>query len=198
MKKISLLLTCGLFIACNTKNEESKLETSTDSVTTTVEKTVEKESYSNELTLNNITFKISVIGNQLTITPNGLTEDNSVISRTIDGNVTKAEIGDINSDSSPELFIYTSSGGNENIGKAYGFSVNNGKSVSDISIPSLSENKDAYSGYNGNDEFSIVENSLIQRFPLTNNSKSKYKQIQYKLVDGEASRKLVVHKISEF
>jgi hypothetical protein len=45
----------------------------------------------------------------------------------------------------------------------------------------------------------MVENRLAHRFPIeTENTTVKYRQIQYKLVDGEASRKLEIDKVVEF
>lgn len=200
LNKMSLILLSGLFIACNSKKEESNSEIKTDTVATTTEKPIEQSSYSKELKLNGISFKIEATGNQLTITPSGLEIDNNPIVRQIEGVVSDAEIGDMSNDNFPELFIYTTIGDSEKRAKVYGYSVNNGKSVSEFTIPNLEENKEAYSGYKGGDEFEIVENTFVRRFPINNDggTKSKTKQIQYKLVNGEASKKLVVDKVLEF
>ena len=54
----------------------------------------------------------------------------------------------------------------------------------------------------GHDEFTIIESSLARRFPIyrdgdtNSNPTGGMRQIQYKLVDGEASRKFVVDKIT--
>ena len=66
------------------------------------------------------------------------------------------------------------------------------------------ENEDAKIGYMGHDEFAIVENTFVRRFPVykpedTNaNPTGGMRQIQYKLVDGEASRLFKVDKIVEY
>ncbi len=75
------------------------------------------------------------------------------------------------------------------------YSVNNGLSMSEIYLAPLSHDKKAFDKYEGNDEFRVVENTLIRRFPIKDN---KTKQIQYKLVAGEASWQLKIDKIMEY
>lgn len=50
-------------------------------------------------------------------------------------------------------------------GKLIGYSVNDGKSVSQVHLPEISGNKEVDIGYMGHDEMAIVENSFCQRFP---------------------------------
>jgi hypothetical protein len=56
----------------------------------------------------------------------------------------------------------------------------------------------------GHDEFTIIETSLVRQFRTYNegdtnaNPTGNYRQIQYKLVDGENSRKFVIDKIVEY
>lgn len=140
----------------------------------------------------------------LQLQPFGLSIDNRLIEMDIDGSVVNAEIGDLNRDGFPELLIYTVSAGSGSYGNVMGYSVNNGKSISSISFPAIADNPKANQGYMGHDEFAIVEASLVQRFQTyqttDNNSKptGMYRQIQYKLKNGEASRVFVVDKIIEF
>ena len=160
------------------------------------------------LSLQNITFFVSTIVEdsikKLIIQPYGLEIDNSEISLEIDGYVTNAEIEDLNSDGFPEVLIYTTSAVNDSYGNVIGYSVNNGKSISQISFPDITYNPKANKGYVGHDEFAIVENSLVQRFQIYKEGKNKIKptgnirQIQYKLIEGEASRIFVVDKIIEY
>jgi hypothetical protein len=160
------------------------------------------------LNFQHIGFDISTTGKgslqQLTINPYGLEIDNSAIQLEIDGAVVNAEIEDLNADGFPEILIYTVSAGSGSYSNVIGYSVNNGKSVSQIYFPPVSENPETNEGYMGHDEFAIVETSLVQRFRIYNdgdanaNPTGNWRQIQYKLVDGEASRKFVIDKIDEY
>jgi hypothetical protein len=172
------------------------------------EKQIDQTVFSKTLFLQNIGFDIKTTGKgstqQLTIQPFGLKIDNSKISMEVDGSVTGAEIEDLNADGFPEVLIYTVSAGSGSYGNVIGYSVNNGKSISQIYFPPLTENKEASKGYMGHDEFAIVENSLVQRFKTYNTGDANstptgnIRQIQYKLKDGEASRKFVAVNTTEF
>ena len=172
------------------------------------EKQIDPRTFTKVLSLQNITFDINATGKgstqQLTIQPIGLKVDNKKITMEVDEKITNAEIEDLNSDGFPEVLVYTTSAGSGSYGNVIGYSVNNGKSMSSIAFPNIADNPTANKGYMGHDEFAIVENTLVQRFKIYNegdtNAKptGKTRQIQYKLKDGEASRKFVVDKILEF
>ena len=156
---------------------------------------IDQRVFQKTLFLQNIGFDISTKGGgsiqQLTIQPFGLKLDN-------------AEIEDLNSDGFPEVLIYTVSAGSGSYGNVIGYSVNNGKSISQIYFPPISDNSEASKGYMGHDEFTIVETNLVQRFRIykeddsNSNPTGDWRQIQYKLVNGEASRKFVIDKIDEY
>ena len=169
---------------------------------------IDKTIFRKNVTLQGISFSISTQKNgmetELTVTPYGLEIDNSAVTQTIDGSVVDAEIEDLNSDGSPEVLIYTKSDGSGSYGNVIGFSVNNKKSMSQIYFPPITDNKELSKGYMGHDEFTIVETTLAQRFPIYKEGDSNAnptggtRQITYKLVDGEASRKFVVKNSTEF
>lgn len=172
------------------------------------ESQIDQRVFIKTLSMQNIGFDVSTTGKgslqQLKIVPFGLTSGNKEINTEIDGSVTNAEIEDLNSDGFPELLIYTTSAGSGSYGNVIGYSVNNGKSMSSIYFPPIAENKEAGKGYMGHDEFAIVETSLVQRFKTykegdpNSSPTGNIRQIQYKLVNGEAGRKFEVVKISEF
>jgi hypothetical protein len=185
---------------------------------TAVDKTVEKKNdvaitsetkstksgFNRKLSLNNISFEINLTDKQLTIQPSGLAVDNSKVIKQIEGTITNAEIGDLNKDGFPEVLVYITSDGSGSYGTVIGYSVNNGKSMSEIFMPNIADNPKAKKGYMGHDEFAIVESTFCQRFKIYNpqdtnsNPTGKTRQIQYKLKDGENSRVFVVDKIIEF
>jgi len=170
---------------------------------------IDPTSFSKILTLQGIDFNISAIEkkgeNTLTVSTFGLEEPNYKESFGIVGEqVIDAEVEDLNADGSPELFVYTQSTGSGSYGKVYAFSVNNKKSMSPVYFQPTAENEKINQGYMGHDEFSVVENSLVQRFPIYNegdinsNPTGGTRQVSYKLIDGEAMRKLEVDEVSKY
>ncbi|GFD73605.1 hypothetical protein KUL113_30250 [Tenacibaculum sp. KUL113] len=169
---------------------------------------IDKTIFRKNVTLQGISFSIATKKNgmetELTVTPYGLEIDNSAVTQTIDGSVVDAEIEDLNSDGSPEVLIYTKSDGSGSYGNVIGFSVNNKKSMSQIYFPPITDNKELSKGYMGHDKFTIIETTLAQRFPIYKEEDSNAnptggtRQITYKLVDGEASRKFIVENSTEF
>jgi len=151
-------------------------------------------------TLQGITFHVICpnVGsiNTLEIIPTGLEIDNRVIRQEIDGSVTDAEVADLNSDGSPEIYVFTTSAGSGSYGGVVAYGANNKKSLSDIYLPPLEDDKKRSRGYMGHDQFKIIETSLARRFPIYKGGDSNHKptggtrQLQYKLVVGEASWKL--------
>ena len=211
--KTIVITLFGVFTIIACKNEKGKFnQEQIENPEVFVEETAIQEEqqtgFQKTLTLQDITFEVTTIGEgsvrELTIQPNGLEIDNQKIVREIDGQVVNAEIEDLNSDGFPEILIYTVSAGSGSYGNVIGYSVNNGKSISQIYFPDITENKEASMGYMGHDEFALVEASLQRRFPIYKSGDSNsdptggMRQIQYKLQDGEASRLFVIDKISEY
>lgn len=211
--KTLVITLIGVFTIIACKNEKGKVnqeqventELSGEGNSVEDEQTI---GFQKILILQDITFDITTIGDgsvsELTIQPTGLEIDNQQIELEIDGQVVNAEIEDLNSDGFPEILIYTVSAGSGSYGNVIGYSVNNGKSISQIYFPDISENKEAGEGYMGHDEFAVVETSLVQRFPIyksgdsNSNPTGGTRQIQYKLQEGEASRLFVIDKISDY
>ncbi len=165
--------------------------------------------FSKVLNLQGIGFNIASIKNKgentLSIATFGLEGQDYNETFDIAGEqVINAEVEDLNSDGSPELFVYTQSVGSGSYGTVYAFSVNKQKSMSRVYFQPTAENDKINKGYMGHDAFTVVENSLGQRFPIYKEGDTNAKptggtrQVFYKLMDGEASRKLVVDKVSEY
>ena len=164
--------------------------------------------FSKEFNLHGVSFLVKASNNgsinTLSITPSGLTTANDVITREIDGTVTDAEVADINGDRSPEIYVWVNSAGSGSYATPIGYSANNNKSLSEIYFPPISEDPVNSKGYMGHDQFRIVENAVVQRFPLynegdTNASPSgKTRQLQYKLTPGEAGWIMKLDSTTEF
>ena len=189
MKKLSSFVLCALLMSCSfSKNEKSNASDTT--VKEGIDSVKQEISFNTELTYpgSNISFKINTKGDSLIIQPSGLSISNETLYHDITGyTVVNAEIGDLNIDSYPELFVYLTSDGSGSYGKLIGYSVNNGKSVSQVYLPDISENDEVSKGYMGHDEMAIVENTFCQRFPIykegdsNTNPTGGTRQIQYKL-----------------
>ncbi|HEY5974047.1 MAG TPA: PliI family lysozyme inhibitor of I-type lysozyme [Geobacteraceae bacterium] len=142
--------------------------------------------------------------NTLQIVPASLEIDNSPIVRTIDGTVTGAEVADLNVDGSPEIYVYVTSAGSGAYGSLVAYSVNRRKSLSEISLPPVTQDKATSQGYMGHDEFAVVESVLVRRFPVYRAADTNAKptggarQLQYKLVPGEAGWILKVDRVVEY
>jgi len=205
--KIILLSLVGALIILACKNGQGKPNTEKNEIEDPIQEG-QKTIFQKTLTLQNISFDIKTTGEgsirELTIQPKGLEIDNQKITLELDGQVINAEIEDLNSDGFPEILIYTISAGSGSYGNVIGYSVNNGKSISQIYFPEISENKEASTGYMGHDEFVVVETSLVRKFPIYKNEDTNNhptggtRQIQYKLKDGETSRTFVVVNVTYF
>lgn len=142
--------------------------------------------------------------NMLHIVPAGLEIDNSPVVRKIDGMVTGAEVADINSDGSPEIYVYVTSVGSGSYGSLVAYSANQRKSLSEIYLPPLSEDKLVSKDYRGHDEYAVLEGVLGHRFPVYRDTDTNAKptggtrQLQYKLIRGEAGWILKVDKMVEY
>lgn len=148
------------------------------------------------VSLQGITFHIQANTtrpeNTVSIKPKGLKTDNRAIKKTVFGSVTQAEVADLNADGSPEIYVFYTTDSSGSYGGLLAYAANANKSLSEIYLPDLLEDKKASDGYMGHDEFSIVENRLGRRFPVYRpgdiNSKPTggTRTLYYKLVKGEA------------
>lgn len=142
--------------------------------------------------------------NQLSIVPAGLLIDNQAITQSVDGQVVGAEVADLDANGSPELYVYVRSVGSGSYGSLAAYAANNRKSLSAIVLPAVVENQKLAKGYMGHDEFAVAENRLVQRFPIYLDSDTNARptggtrQIQYKLVPGEAGWLLAVDRVAEY
>jgi hypothetical protein len=157
--------------------------------------------------LQGVTFRVKCPNassmNQLSIVPSGLTVDNGPITQEVDGIVTGAEVADVNSDGSPEIYVYVQSAGSGSYGSLVAYSANQKRSLSGIYLPPVSENPKVSKGYTGHDAFAVVENRFVHRFPVYKPGDANAsptggtRQLHYKLVPGEAGWVLELDKVEE-
>ncbi|MCE3002833.1 MAG: hypothetical protein LW860_09070 [Xanthomonadaceae bacterium] len=150
------------------------------------------------LSLHGITYEVSsdnlARGNVLRIVPRGLA-DNSEIVQPIDGIVTGAEIGDLDVDQAPEVYVYVRLPGDDARMALVAYSSNRNRSLSAIHLPPLEDVPGAAAGYAGRDGMAVVESAFARRFPLDG---GRWRQLQYRLAKGEASWVLKFDRMDEF
>lgn len=161
--------------------------------------------FDQKLEFQGITFRVvspnSATGNMVEITTAGLTADNSPWKHEIDGVVTRVEAADINSDLSPEIYVFVTGRGEETRASLVAYSANKKKSLSAIHLPELAEHPGATEGYRGHDEMATVEGILARRFPIYDKDgkpTGRTRQLVYKLTAGEAGWVLRLDRMIEF
>ena len=161
--------------------------------------------FDKKLSLQGVTFHVTCPNkgsvNKLTIMPAGLKGGNEAIKQEVDGTVLGAEVADLNADGFPEIYVYVVSAGSGGYGSLVAYASNSNKSLTAVHLPELADDKANAKGYMGHDEFAVVENSLVRRFPLYKEGDPNARptggarQIQYKLKAGEAGWVLRVGKV---
>ena len=89
-------------------------------------------------------------------TPADLEIDNSPFTWDADGAVTGAGIADLDTDGSPEIYVFVTSTDAAARGSVVAFSGNKRKSPSSIYLPPMAETPAAAQGYRGHDDFAVV------------------------------------------
>ena len=164
--------------------------------------------FDRQLELNGIGFHVTspnvAAGNAVSVAPAGLEIDNSPFTTDADGAVTGAEVADLDADGSPEVYVYVTSTDDAERGSVVAFSANKRKSLSSIYLPPIADTPAAAKGYQGHDDFAVVEGSLVRRFPIYAGEglgaapTGKARQLQYKLVPGEAGWLLKLDRTTDF
>jgi hypothetical protein len=138
------------------------------------------------------------------IAPQGLKIDNSVMTHPLNGDIARVEVADLDRDGSPEIYVFVRSPGRGLPGELVAYAANRKKSLSAIYLPPVSEDPTIAKGYRGEDEFTVVENTLVQRFALYDSAEAsagrtgKMREIQYRLMPGEAGWILRRQKVTEY
>jgi hypothetical protein len=130
--------------------------------------------------------------NTATISPIGFENTAREISIEVKGRITKAEVDDLNNDGFPDLVIYVFNGGAKNTGTVIGVSSDKNQGFAPIFFPDLTDDLKLRVGYVGNDEFLLMEGTLMRKFPTYETSDTAnikltglIRQIQYRVVPGD-------------
>ena len=109
--------------------------------------------------------------------------------------VSKVLLADLDNNGFDEIYIFTTAAGSGSYGKVHGYASLKDKSLGMVNMPEPSEKDMAkggnFEGYEGHDEFDIINNELIRVFPVKSDKGTK-RTITYKMVPGEAMYQLVI------
>lgn len=150
--------------------------------------------FNKTLELQGTSFQVQSSGEgsqqQLTITTTGAKPPIKPIRQTVNGQVVGAAVADLNGNGLPEIYVFVQSAGSGSYGELVAYAVIKGSELSPITLPELTGAN--AQGYQGHDQFEVVEGCLARRFPIykTGDSNAKasggQRQICYKLKAGEA------------
>lgn len=144
-----------------------------------------------------ILYNVAYDDTHLCISTKGLSLINDTLRHDLNGyKVDHIAVGDLNIDGYPELYVFIYTNTPEKYGSLIAYSPNKGKSLSNIYLPEIRDDKKLASEYAGHDKMEIVESCLCRRFRIKDTG--KIRQIQYKLVPGEAGWLLLPDKVLEY
>lgn len=208
MKTSIYLLGAALLLwACNNNSNKPESNSEQPAAPTVLPETPPASApapatFSQNLTYEKIAFQVSsnqlAENNTVLVVPSGFSAVNDSVRISVSGTVVKAETGDISGDNAPELLIVTKD--EKGNGHAYMFSGNGRKSMSEVNVKDITDKPEIMNGYNGEDEFALVENTMVRRFPLFKEGAKtgKTRQVQYKLALGESMKELRIDKVVEY
>lgn len=135
--------------------------------------------------------------NSFTITPAGLSASNEPITLPVNAKVTDVLAEDIDGDNSPEAAVIVEFANGRRTASV--FSTYAGKSFGQVNFPEPSDTG-LFDGYQGGDEYDMMENTFIRRFPLYEGGQKtgKTRQLQFKLKPGEAMKQLVLDRHTDY
>jgi hypothetical protein len=103
--------------------------------------------------------------NSTTISPIGFSSGARDVTIEVRGRITRSEVDDLNRDGFPDLVMYIFNGV-KNTGTVLGVSSDKNESFQPIIFPDIVDDPKLRVGYNGGDQFLLMEGMLIRRFPL--------------------------------
>ena len=122
----------------------------------------------------------------------------------VKGKIMRAEIEDFNNDGFPDIVIFATGGevvtDYVNVVNVYAIASAENKSFTPIYFPDILDDPKLRIGYKGHDEFSLMEGTLLRKFPVynvgdsTNNPTGGKRIVQYKCfpVEGGGAYKFKV------
>ena len=138
----------------------------------------------------------SAIADTLRIATTGLALDNTPVDREVAGVVTGVEVADLDADQSPEVYVFIRPARPDGRLALVAFSANRRKSLGEITLPAIEDSPGAADGFVGPEQMAIVESAFMRRFAVGRDGRTR--QMQYRLVPGEAGWRLKLERTDEF
>jgi hypothetical protein len=110
----------------------------------------------------------SLTENPIAIRPIGMESDVRPMDFPLKGRLYATQVDDLNRDSYPDLLLYIYTDSNAVHGTVYCLLSEANKSLVPCYIPDVSYDPKVNKGYRGHDRFSLLEGTLLQRFPVYN------------------------------
>jgi hypothetical protein len=110
----------------------------------------------------------SLTENPIAIRPIGMETEVHPLDFPLKGRLYSAQVDDLNSDSYPDLLMIIYSDSNAVHGTVYCLLSEANKSLVPCYLPDVSYDPKVNKGYKGHDTFSLLEGTLLQRFPIYN------------------------------
>jgi hypothetical protein len=130
--------------------------------------------------------------NTLVVASQGMQTRNDTFQIVVNAKVTGAEVADINQDSYPELYVFTTGPGAQQKGDVFAFASYKNRMMGEVYVPGVSAQSPMLKGYAGRDQFELVDTALLRRFPIYKGEtpSGKERTIVYQLNKGESSYRL--------
>lgn len=141
-------------------------------------------------------------GSNVRMEPKGLAKVNEIVEFQSESPLSGVLFEDMNGDNIEEIVLVFTAAGSGSYGTVRAFSTNGAKSLTEVVIAEPASNDLA--GYMGHDEFEIMENTFVRRFPVYKpgdsnaNPTGGMRQIQYKLQPGEAAWHLRIDRVVSY
>lgn len=134
---------------------------------------------------NGIHFHAVQTGQNLTITPSGLANDNHPMEREIKGKVIRLDATDLNNDGSPEVIVVSKTDERQYI---YAYATNKKKSLSELYMPPIDQYPDHKEFYGGGDRYIITIDSVTVSYPnkKMGGAANQFKSQKFGIKAGEA------------
>src|SRR5262245_56064183 len=149
---------------------------------------------------NEISFRIVGRDSSFIIQPSGLDGATDPVNGTTSGLLTHAAIADLDHTGRPELLVFSASPDSARRVSVMAYSANE-HGLSRLDVDGVREDPRATPGYAGHDQFAIINDTLIQTFPIydgVGQPTGKTRRVRYTVVNGEGARLIRIDSVADY